>query len=501
MGKRARVFEITQNEKNPITGEKFPFDEDVIKLALEHKQIKQWAYIKHDKDIYTQKDIELAKKRGIGLQRELDDGVPKENVLRYKQRIAYYNNLKVGDKKTEHWHVVVRCGTSVDVDYVAKWFNVPANNVHIPKGKGAFEDCVQYLTHERITEKHTYNDNEVKANFDFRSILNHREENREKYGRDLDATDDLMLRVMLDGVTLKEIEEENPVVLGKNLDRFKKWRQYYLDNYAEMPPLRINFYICGGSGSGKTTAAKEIAKALFPDVKNEKQLYHLIGTKNVSFEGYNEQPVIIWDDFRSWQIVRACGGDKGAVYNVLNLQPQGTKMHVKFGSVTLVNRVNIITSIQPFDEFLNGLVQQETVKDEYGNKEYHPEEDRGQAYRRFPFVLDLKKNRDCFTFMVNKGVWEDKMDDTLYDYWKYIIRGNFGKLIVGIEKYNLPHELMDKLTGGIVDKCKEFVERYKKENKDEKEKLLKEFNSYGTIKEEDKISLKWGKVDDEDIPF
>ena len=42
-----------QYEKNPKTGEDLHFNEEVIKDGLDHKTIKRFAYIKHNKDPYT----------------------------------------------------------------------------------------------------------------------------------------------------------------------------------------------------------------------------------------------------------------------------------------------------------------------------------------------------------------------------------------------------------------------------------------------------------------
>lgn len=55
---RARTFNVMQYEFNPKTGEDLHFNESNIIKALEHKSIKKWAYICHDKDVYSAKDEE-----------------------------------------------------------------------------------------------------------------------------------------------------------------------------------------------------------------------------------------------------------------------------------------------------------------------------------------------------------------------------------------------------------------------------------------------------------
>ena len=46
---KARVFNIMQYEKHPETGETL-LTEDTIRIALAHRTIKQWAYIRHNQD-------------------------------------------------------------------------------------------------------------------------------------------------------------------------------------------------------------------------------------------------------------------------------------------------------------------------------------------------------------------------------------------------------------------------------------------------------------------
>ena len=92
-----------------------------ITNVLEAKRsIKEYAWILHDKDVYTDTDDEVVSGKRV-----------------------------VGDLKQPHVHIVVSGGSkALDVGYVAKWFGVPANMIEIKNGKGAFIDAVRYLTHE-----------------------------------------------------------------------------------------------------------------------------------------------------------------------------------------------------------------------------------------------------------------------------------------------------------------------------------------------------------------
>ena len=86
-----RIFHCQQYEFNPKDGSDLHFNEENIKSCLEHKTIRRWAYVRHDKDPYTKDDKNL------------------------------YGHLK-----NAHWHIVIDLGNSPkDVDTVAKWLNIP----------------------------------------------------------------------------------------------------------------------------------------------------------------------------------------------------------------------------------------------------------------------------------------------------------------------------------------------------------------------------------------
>ena len=80
---KSRIFNITQYENNPLTGESLNFSEDNIKMCISHKTIKQFAYICHDKDTYT-----------------IDDKK---------------NGYEVGKPKPTHWHIVLKTDAAIEI--------------------------------------------------------------------------------------------------------------------------------------------------------------------------------------------------------------------------------------------------------------------------------------------------------------------------------------------------------------------------------------------------
>ena len=372
-----------QYEKNPKTGEDLHFNEEVIKDGLDHKTIKRFAYIKHNKDPYTIEE----EKQGKG---------------------------KAGELKNDHWHVVLECPGKVDIKYIAKWFNVPEQYIELPKGRGAFLDKVAYLTHESEKEqakgKALYDDDEVIANFDWRKELIEREENKLKYGGDLCPKDRMRYDVRYLGKTLKECQDEDKKMYMDNEKDLTYLRLRYI-NELKPPKERINIYISGEGGNGKGLMSKAIARSLFPDITNEEDIYFCVGAEGAEFIGYDGQPIIIWSDKRSWELLKVLKG-RGNAFEVLDPHPDRKNQNVKYASTNLCNKINIINSVQCCSDFLDRLAGEYT--DKQGNKQ--EAEDKTQSYRRFPLTITINDN--SYDLKVNKG-YKDNTKDFL-NYYEYL---------------------------------------------------------------------------------
>lgn len=130
---RQRTFNIMQYVEHPETGETL-ITEDRIKDALSKFGQCKYAYILHDKD-------------------------KKED----------------GSEKKPHFHIVIQTQNPVNLIVVAERFDIMPNFIDIPKGRNSFGDCCEYLTHENAKEqekgKHLYDDSEIRANFNFRELI------------------------------------------------------------------------------------------------------------------------------------------------------------------------------------------------------------------------------------------------------------------------------------------------------------------------------------------
>lgn len=362
---RSRIYQIVQYEKHPITGEDLNFNESVIKLGLKKREkgLLGWAYVRHDKDEYV-----------------VGDDIP--------------DGKFVGDLRPPHWHLILMFKSQAELSSVAKTFGVAEQYVDKMVGQGAFYDGVYYLTHEdnkqRELGKTVYDRSKIvvqpydEATLDeFWQVVDDRELKRLKsipQGVKIDK----YIKQLNDGkLTLKELYKKDSVLATKNSQLFKKARALGLEN-ATPPSVRVNYYLQGNAGAGKTLSAKMLARSLYPD-KEDDEIFFVVGDGSVPFDGYDGQPVIIWDDWRAKDILTKF--DRGTVWKLFAVNPDKISVNVKYSHVNLINAVSIITSVTPFKKFIDDLAGKYTDN----KRQVHEAEDKNQGYRRFPVFLEITK--------------------------------------------------------------------------------------------------------------
>lgn len=448
---RARVFHIVSREKDDNGN--ILLSEDKIKTVIQkYTSIQKAVWIKHDKDMYmkpSQEEADViynirhfeAMAKNCGGEDNLSEETRKD--LDMARAILISNKTKYETERTKalkppHFHIVLQLSTANTVANIAKWFGIPENFIDVPKGNNRtkFYDCARYLTHESEKEqakgKYRYPDEDIHAiGFNFREEL----DNIEKVigNKSYAELQEEIMKGVLDGrYTLKEIRLQYPELYIKNPARYTLLRKEYLNN-APMPDLRINYYINGAGGIGKNLCSKalarQLAKMIKPNLVDDEDIFFEVGANNVSFQDYNGQPVIIWNDFRSYELMQALGS-KGNIYDVFDTTPSRRSQNIKYGSVRLINYFNIVNSVEPYKTFLNNLAGE--YRDRYGI--YHNAEDKGQIYRRFPIILPL--DYDSFSVILNKGVFFDTAEyDTLLRYKQ--VSGSFAtmyRLFGGMEE-------------------------------------------------------------------
>ena len=445
---RARIFNIMQYERHPETGEILLTEEQIRIALLSHRSIKRWAYICHDKDVYSALDEE-------------------QNP-----------DHKVGELKLRHWHIVLECPTNaIEIGVIARWFGIAENFVETAKGAGAFLDCVQYLTHEQTKQqmlgKRLYDDKEVQANFEFRAELDKRAENRAKYNRDLNTKERLRMEVLLHGMTLRQVIEKYPYEYQQDFAYLERCRIRYISKIAQMPKNRINYYVEGRGGIGKGLISRAIARAIIDreGIMKDDEIFFEVGADGTNFEGYDGQPVLIWNDCRAMTLLQKLDGREN-VFNVFDPHPADIHQNIKYGSVRLNNEINIVNGIETWSEFLDGLAGDYNKR---GNRQ--KAEDKGQSYRRFPFFLVL--HEEDYDLGMNKGVF-----DGTREYDQYMIQkglqANMRRIVArcggNYELYNLTTKEVVKPVIEGHDTLKEIMSH---EQQATDKEILEEFKDVG----------------------
>ena len=472
-----KVFNIMQYCKHPITGEVL-ITEEQIKSLFERRTIKSLAYILHDEEDFDEEDEENDLNRCKKEYEKLSEEEKKETSL--EEYVKKNHWKKAGDKKPPHFHVVFRTDRNTDLETVADWLGIPVQYVDGARyrkgerdGQLTFVDLLRYLTHESEKEqakgKHRYPDEKVIANFDFRAMIDEADIREARYGNK-SPKDYYRHKVAYEGMSISEVIAENEDAYLKDMTFLDKCRSKYLAAFAKMPDLRINIYLDGAGGIGKNTASKAIAHVLYPDMA---KAYFEAGGENTSFEGYDGEPVIIWNDCRSTDMVQRF--ERNELFDILDPHPTDARHNIKFGSVRLTNPINIINGIEPYNKFLDGLAG--AYVDKRGVM--HSGEDRSQAYRRFPIIMCLRE--DDYDLLFNKGVFNGTREYMEYISYNGLV-GSFAKVSQRLAGQAKEVVIVD-MTKPVLDSVIKLKDNDIKKIEDV-EDIPDEFKNYGKKKED-----------------
>lgn len=378
--KRHRVFTIMSQLVHPDTGE-ILFTRESIDEISKHRSTRgvvASSWIIHDKD-------------------EAEDG---------------------GLKKP-HFHAVEIRTSGATIGQVARAWNLPPNYIEIPSGDRSFAQCCLYLTHEGAKQveqgKHVYNRSEVVSyGHDFDITVDTPLTNRQVSGVSdssssrksrVTAADAMAMAVMAGEMTLEQAKREDPLTYSRNISRLRTARQEFLRT-APPPDRRMNFLISGEPGAGKTSFASLFAQFLaaeyYPDLA-EVDAIHWGTSPEVALQNYQGQPIFIWDDFRPHSLIKAVspGMDRETAFSAFDPVPRVGEYNVKYGSVVLRNTINIVTTVLPYEDFMNGLAGRYQRRD----GSWSDAENADQSFRRFPFFVQLTPHD--ITFLANAGFFSD----------------------------------------------------------------------------------------------
>ena len=307
-------------------------EEQIIAAFKDKRSVRLYGYILHDKDVYTADD-------------EKADPTHKAGML-----------------KPPHWHIVCDFynNQQQQIKYVARWFNVPPNMVQKIKSR-YIEDAFCYLIHQNAPTKYQYEATEVKANFDYISFI----ANNSIF---LTREDELVAQIttgIITRVNMTQYITPHEYVAYKRsienaFDYFEK-AHHTLDRSLEV------VYICGGSGLGKTTLAKYIAKQ-----RNMSCFVASIGTDML--DGYGGEEVIILDDIRA-----ECGLTYDQFLRTID-NHTNARGKARFRNKNMAFcKLIIISTILPMDELMDRL-------------DPSKQEDRKQFRRRCKLYVQVNKD-------------------------------------------------------------------------------------------------------------
>ena len=323
--------------------------EEMQQIINKHRTIKGWAYIIHDKDVYTQTD---EKKNP-----EHKEGTPK------KPHIHLYLNFGKG---------------GASFDDVARWFKDKPQYVDNVHGRKA--DILLYLTHRNAPEKYQYKDDEVVSNFDLKQEI----AKDQKLHSLIEQTEDIVYTFMRGEITYsqanKKIEETKKICDDKKLadvifnttERVEKiWKQQCKMSTKGKRNMKIIF-IHGDSGSGKSTYAELYAKMLC-----EKKGYRDFSRSSASndiMQDYMGEDIFILDDYRD---VDEMTGKAESLSDTLKmLDPHyASSSKSRYTNKTFMGKLIIITSTKDPLLWFEGTKEQ-----------------RWQFFRRISLLIDIDKD-------------------------------------------------------------------------------------------------------------
>ncbi|MBS7338755.1 MAG: Rep family protein [Lachnospiraceae bacterium] len=284
--------------------------EKIVKVLDTQKPFKDYAYILHNKDTYTEED-------------------EKQNA-----------DHKAGTLKRAHYHIAIRLEYGTDTKYIANWLGIKENFINRVKGK--WVDMLKYLTHENASTKYQYAEDEVISNYNWKVEKAKAINKTNSETRKIQIINDIVSGV------IREFNYHEHITISE-YDRYKK----SIDNAFKyrtdiMKGAKRNMecvYITGKSGTGKSTYAKMMCE------DKGYSVFVSSGSNDV-LDGYAGQDCIILDDLRP-----SCMG----LSDLLKMLDNNTASTVKsrYKNKVLECKLIIVTSVLKIDEFFNGVFKEQ----------------------------------------------------------------------------------------------------------------------------------------------
>ncbi len=342
--------------------------------------IRLYAGCIHDRDQFTQADVDRA-------NREIAAGKDRKEIA-------------VGELKVTHVHCVINLNNAMSLSAFCKLFNIVPAQVCFVRRRTTdddtetetFMDKAMYISHRRQPEKAQYNFSDIWCNFNYADALTNYEKGINRKAKS--AFSHAFIKEHVNKIYAGE-ETISDIIKEYGYDsyayakpKFDTAAHDFEKRNLKSVPMRLTFVITGTSKMGKTPLAKLYACSLFPDLSPSEAFYVASDSINANntLTNYNSQPVIIFDDWRAVSFITMFGRDQ--LFNSLfAVYPEPTAFNIKYGSVTLHHNINIITTTEPFNCFINSLAGEYT--DKFGYLHPSEEKDVRQAYKRVWSVTQL----------------------------------------------------------------------------------------------------------------
>ena len=219
----------------------------------------------------------------------------------------------------------------------------------------------EHLIHQNAQDKHQYDVNEVKANFDYETFI-------AQNAMFLDRREELIAQIAIGKITRSNMTSH---ITSHEYVQYKRALEDAFDYYD-----RANFtldrqlevlYIDGKSGLGKTALGKSIAKQ-----RGYSCFISSVGTD--MYDGYANEEVVVFDDIREH-----CGLTFDQFLKTIDNHTNSRgKSRFRNKNLTFCKMV-IITTTLPMDEFLRRL-------------DPYQKEDWKQFRRRCRFYITMKED-------------------------------------------------------------------------------------------------------------
>lgn len=251
-----RHCEVVTLLNHPDDGHEIITLEALDDVLSKRKCIDKYAYIIHDRDVYTDTD---------------------------EQSNSAH---KAGTLKPEHLHLIMhfKSNQPQKLECIGSWFGLASN--FVSKIFGTWEDACAYLIHLNASDKYQYAPDNVISNFDYEDFLNSYR-NKTKI--------DEVIRQILAGKILAYnytslVDQTLLVKYHTMIEHAFAVRNKHLMLTSPERNMDVIF-ISGTPGCGKTTLAKKIAR-------EQNLAFYVTSNKKNPLDEYEQQPCIIADELR-----------------------------------------------------------------------------------------------------------------------------------------------------------------------------------------------------------